>query len=148
MADSKGFKITYATLAAPAEEVHVAFETAARELQGALGETHPIWIDGEPELSGEVFEDRSPIDRRVVIGRFQKATRSQVEAAIGAAHRAFDDWGRMPWQERLTILRTAAENISSHRFELAALMSLEVGKTRFEALADAEEAADLLRYYC
>ena len=148
MADSKGFKITYATLAAPAEEVHVAFETAARELQGALGETHPIWIDGEPELSPAVFEDRSPTDRRVVVGRFQRATASQVEAALAAAHRAFGEWGRMPWQERLAILRTAAENISTHRFELAALMSLEVGKNRFEALADAEEAADLLRYYC
>lgn len=148
MADSKGFKITYATLAAPAEDVNVAFETAARELQGALGQTHPIWIDGEPELSGEVFEDRSPTDRRVVIGKFQKATSSQIVDAIGAAHRAFGEWSRMPWQERLSILRMAAENISSHRFELASLMSLEVGKNRFESLADAEEAADLLRYYC
>ncbi len=147
MPSTKGFKITYATLAEPAEEVHVAFETAANELQGALGRTHPIWIGGEPSLSEEVFENRSPTDRRVV-GSFQRASASQVEAAIGAAHRAFGEWSRMPWQERLAILRTAAENISSHRFELAALMSLEVGKNRFEALADAEEAADLLRYYC
>ncbi|MGB5343192.1 MAG: aldehyde dehydrogenase family protein [Thermoanaerobaculia bacterium] len=148
MPSTKGFKITYATLAAPAEEVHVAFETAANELQGALGQTHPIWIGGEPSLSEEVFENRSPTDRRVVVGSFQRASASQVAAAIGAAHRAFGEWSRMPWQERLSILRTAAENISSHRFELAALMSLEVGKNRFEALADAEEAADLLRYYC
>lgn len=148
MPSTKGFKITYATLAAPAEEVHVAFETAANELQGALGQAHPIWIGGEPSLSEEVFEDRSPTDRRLVVGRFQRASASQAEAAIGAAHRAFGEWSRMPWQERLSILRTAAENISLHRFELAALMSLEVGKNRFESLADAEEAADLLRYYC
>ena len=148
MTDNRGFKITYATLAAPAEEVHVAFETAAQELEGSLGQTHPLWIDGEPELSSAVFEDRSPTDRRVVVGRFQKATPEQVGKAIAAAHQAFGEWSRMPWQERLSILRTAAENISTHRFELAALMSLEVGKNRFEALADAEEAADLLRYYC
>jgi 1-pyrroline-5-carboxylate dehydrogenase len=148
MTEPKGFKITYATLAAPTEEVHVAFETAAHELQAALDETHPIWIDGQPELSPAVFEDRSPTDRRVVVGRFQRATANQVEAALAAAHRAFGEWSRMPWQERLAILRSAAENISTHRFELAALMSLEVGKNRFESLADAEEAADLLRYYC
>lgn len=148
MTDSKGFKITYATLAAPAEEVHVAFESAARKLEGALGKTHTIWFGGEPYLSGEVFEDRSPTDRRVVIGSFQKATPKQAGDAIGAAHKAFGEWSRRPWQERVGLLRVAAENISSHRFELAALMSLEVGKNRFEALADAEEAADLLRYYC
>src|SRR6266511_2152689 len=32
--------------------------------------------------------------------------------------------------------------------ERAALMSLEVGKNRLEALGDVEEAADLIRYYC
>ncbi len=148
MTDTGGFKITYATLAAPAEEVHEAFEAAARNLEGELGKTHPIWYGGEPYLSGEVFEDRSPTDGRVVVGRFQKSTPNQVGDAIATAYQAFGEWSRKPWQDRLSILRTAAENISTHRFELAALMSLEVGKNRFEALADAEEAADLLRYYC
>ncbi len=32
--------------------------------------------------------------------------------------------------------------------ELAALMSIEVGKNRLEALGDVEESADLIRYYC
>src|SRR6266568_7426658 len=42
----------------------------------------------------------------------------------------------------------AADLISDRSNELAALMSLEVGKNRLEALGDVEEAADLIRYYC
>ena len=46
------------------------------------------------------------------------------------------------------MLRAAADLISERSNELAALMSLEVGKNRLEALGDVEEAADLIRYYC
>lgn len=41
-----------------------------------------------------------------------------------------------------------AERIRARRFDLAALMSLEVGKSRLEAMGDAEESADLIEYYC
>ena len=37
--------------------------------------------------------------------------------------------------------------ISERQFDYAALMALEVGKNRLEALGDVEETADLLRYY-
>ena len=50
--------------------------------------------------------------------------------------------------ERVAVLRAAADLISERSNELAALMSLEVGKNRLEALGDVEEAADLIRYYC
>jgi 1-pyrroline-5-carboxylate dehydrogenase len=45
------------------------------------------------------------------------------------------------------VLDRAADLISERRNELAALQSLEVGKTRLEALGDVEESADLIRYY-
>ena len=44
-------------------------------------------------------------------------------------------------------MRRSADLIREERYELAALMSFEAGKNRFEALADAEESADLIRYY-
>ena len=46
---------------------------------------------------------------------------------------------RARWDRRAQIRRD--------KFELAACMSLEVGKNRLEALGDAEEAADLIDYY-
>jgi len=117
-------------------------------VRGSLGGSHPIYIAGEAHAERDEFEDRSPVESDLVIGRFQRATRADVAAALAAARKAFDPWRKLPWQERVAILRRAADGLSARRFELAALMSLEVGKTRFEALADAEEAADLIRYYC
>ncbi len=38
--------------------------------------------------------------------------------------------------------------IRQRKFELAAIMSLEVGKSRLESMGDAEESADLIDYYC
>src|SRR4030042_1178177 len=45
-------------------------------------------------------------------------------------------------------LRRAAELIDQRRFLLAATLSFEIGKNRLEALGDAQEAAELIRYYC
>src|SRR5207237_3519619 len=42
----------------------------------------------------------------------------------------------------------AAELIRERKFELAAVMSVEVGKSRLESMGDAEESADLIDYYC
>lgn len=142
------FKITYATSSSPGDEIDAAFQKAAAAAREQAGSESPMWIGGEPRESGPCFEDRSPIDRRIVIGRFQSARREDVADAIGAARHAYAGWSSTPWAERIAVLRRAADILSERRFELAALMSLEVGKNRFESLADAEEAADLIRYYC
>ena len=71
-------------------------------------------------------------------------SRTPSRAAGAAAPR----WARTPWTERVAVLRAAADLISERSNELAALMSLEAGKNRLEALGDVEEAADLIRYYC
>ncbi|MBC5827275.1 MAG: aldehyde dehydrogenase family protein, partial [Candidatus Eremiobacteraeota bacterium] len=75
------------------------------------------------------------------------ASAGQIDAAVAAAKKAQKLWANMPWQERVAIMRRAAEAIRARRFELAAVMSLEIGKNRFEALGDAEESADLIDYY-
>ncbi|MBA3496138.1 MAG: aldehyde dehydrogenase family protein, partial [Gemmatimonadales bacterium] len=92
--------------------------------------------------------DRSPIDTRLVLGRFAGATAADVDRAVVSARAAQRGWARRPWPERLGILRRAATLIRERKYELAALMSLEVGKSRLEAMGDAEESADLIDYYC
>ncbi|HEV2670059.1 MAG TPA: aldehyde dehydrogenase family protein, partial [Gemmatimonadales bacterium] len=52
------------------------------------------------------------------------------------------------WRERIATLRRAAALIRERKFELAAIMSLEVGKSRLESMGDAEESGDLIDYYC
>ena len=145
MATTPRMKITYATLSADNEELQSAFDSALA--RAALGETYPMIIGDEERRSNDTFEDRSPIDRELVIARFPTGTRTDVQDAIAAARAAYPAWRATPWRERLAILRRAADLISERQFDYAALMTLEVGKNRLEALGDVEETADLLRYY-
>ncbi len=147
MATTPRMKITYATLSADNEELQSAFDAALERARADLGRTYPMIVGGEERTSAETFEDRSPIDREVVIARFPVGTRQDVQDAVDAARAAYPAWRNTPWRERLAILRRAAELISERQFDYAALMSLEVGKNRLEALGDVEETADLLRYY-
>ena len=140
-------KITYATLSADNEELQSAFDAAVERVRGVLGQSYPMLIGGEERRSADEFEDRSPIDRDIVVARFPVGTRQDVRDAIAAARAAFPAWRDLGWRQRLEILRNAADLISERQFEYAALMAFEVGKNRLEALGDVEETADLLRYY-
>jgi 1-pyrroline-5-carboxylate dehydrogenase len=100
------------------------------------------------DYGDEPLVDRSPIDTGLVLGRFAVAGPADVDRAVTAAHEAQRGWARLPWRERLAILRRASGLIRDRKYELAALMSLEVGKSRLEAMGDAEESADLIDYYC
>jgi 1-pyrroline-5-carboxylate dehydrogenase len=147
MATTPRMKITYSTLSADNEELQSAFDAALERVRADLGHTYPMLIGGEERSSDETFEDRSPIDRDLVLARFPIGTRQDARDAIAAARGAYPGWRDTPWRDRLAIMRRAAEIISANQFENAALMSLEVGKNRLEALGDVEETADLLRYY-
>lgn len=147
MASTPTMKITYSTLSADNEELQSAFEAALERARSDLGTTYPMIIGGEERLADETFDDRSPIDREIVVARFPVGGRQDVRDAIAAARDAYPAWRDTPWRDRLAILRRAADLISQRQFDYAALMTLEVGKNRLESLGDVEETADLLRYY-
>ncbi|MCL7388287.1 MAG: aldehyde dehydrogenase family protein [Thaumarchaeota archaeon] len=131
-----------------AEDFHRKYEKALEEVSSQLGKHHPLYIGGEPVYSnaGE-FVDRSPIDTRIIIGYFQKAQREHVRKAIESAKEGFEYWGYLDWRKRVEIVRRAADIMSDEKFILAATITLENGKNRFEAMADVDEAIDYLRYY-
>jgi 1-pyrroline-5-carboxylate dehydrogenase len=140
-------KITYATLRNDNEELHEQFESGMEKARAQLGRHYPNFINGEPREGEGEFEDRSPIDDSLVLGYFAKGTRKDVKDAITAARAAFPGWRDTPWRDRVAIMLRAADLISQRQMELAALMVLEVGKNRLEALGDVEETADFFRYY-
>ncbi|HEY2952783.1 MAG TPA: aldehyde dehydrogenase family protein, partial [Verrucomicrobiae bacterium] len=74
--------------------------------------------------------------------------REHARQAIAAARAAGGVWRELGWQSRVSFLRKAAELMQRHQFELAALLCLEVGKNRFEAIAEVSESIDLILYYC
>jgi 1-pyrroline-5-carboxylate dehydrogenase len=140
-------KITYATLRADNEELHTLYEAGLDKAKGRLGAYHRNYVDGLERDGDGKFDVRSPIDTDILVGTFAKGTRADVRDAIAAARRAQPAWFRLGWERRLEILGAAAELISERQMEYGALMAIEVGKTRIEALGEVEEAADLIRYY-
>src|SRR5581483_4055495 len=140
--------ITYSAIGGNLDEIHAGFENALQRITPTFGETYYTLINGAPvKGSGTVLESRSPVDRDIVLGKFAAVETADVDAAVAAAKTAQKIWGRTPWQERVAVMHEIAEAIRARRYELAAVLSVEIGKTRFESLGDAEEAADLIDYY-
>jgi 1-pyrroline-5-carboxylate dehydrogenase len=144
----KDFRLTYATMFDPPEELHTRFEDALTDVRSRLAQEYGMIIGGQEVKAGETFDDISPIDTSLLLGKFQKGDASHAQQALKAAREAFPQWGSTPWQERVKLLRKAASNIDQRLFEIAAVITLEVGKNRMEALGDIAETADLIRYAC
>ncbi|NCF67260.1 MAG: aldehyde dehydrogenase family protein [Chloroflexi bacterium] len=144
----KHIKVTYSTLASPDPLLHEYFDEAVAEAKAGFGATFPLYINGQDRFVDETFAKVSPVDTSVVMGYFQKGSEQDANDAIAAAKAAFPAWSSRPWQERVAILRKAADLMSERLFHMGAVMSMEVGKNRLEALGDVEETADLIRYNC
>jgi 1-pyrroline-5-carboxylate dehydrogenase len=147
-ARASAFRLTYATMFDPPAELHASYDRALAATKAALGRDYPMIIGGREVRAGETFEDRSPINRAWVLGHFAKGTAQHAKDAIAAARAAFPGWSALPWPKRVALLRRAAALITRRVFDIAAADSLEVGKNRMEALADVQETADLIAYYC
>jgi 1-pyrroline-5-carboxylate dehydrogenase len=142
-------RVTYATLAAgQSDEFRRRFDEALAALAADFGFDHHHVINGEGVSGGPTFEDRNPADTRVLLGRFPVGTPEDVDHAVQSARRGYAEWSRGPWRDRVTILRRAADLMEERGFALSALVSVEAGKSRLEAMGDVTETADLVRYYC
>ncbi len=129
-------------------EFHKQYEDAVQAFRSKLGATYPIIIGGIEVKSTEgTFADTSPSDTNVTLGYFQKGTREDAKRAVEAAREAFKGWSLVDYEKRVAIFRKAADYMSERKFKLAAEMSFENGKNRYEAMADVDEAIDFLRYY-
>lgn len=130
------------------EEFHRRYEEGIRSARQEFGKTYPMVIGGKEVKSNDgVFEDTSPSDTKLVLGYFQKGSREDAKHAIESALEAFESWSKVNYAERVGLFRKTADLMSAKKFELAAEMSFENGKNRFEAIADVDEAIDFLRFY-
>jgi 1-pyrroline-5-carboxylate dehydrogenase len=140
------FKLTYATMFNPPEELHAGFDKAVARLKQNLGKEYSMIINGKDAFADEKLEDRSPVNTDWVLARMQKGTPVHAQQAVAAARAAFPKWSRTPWQQRVKLVRKAASIIEQRIFDLGAAMALEVGKNRMESLGDVQETADLMYY--
>ena len=148
MAEKKRIKITYSTLASPDPEVDRLYDEAVAAARAEDPGVLPLYINGQHVMAAESLAKISPVDLSLTMARGSAASAEDVNRAVAAARAAFPAWRRMAWQERIALLRKAADNISDNIFKIGAVLSLEVGKNRLESLGDVEESADLIRYCC
>ncbi|MCU0487782.1 MAG: aldehyde dehydrogenase family protein [Anaerolineales bacterium] len=142
------FKLTYATMFNPPPEMHDQFDQALAGVKARLGSEYGMIINNQDVFAEEKFEDRSPANTDVVLAVMQKGSEKHAQQALAAARAAYPGWSKTPWQERVALLRKAADLIDERIFMLGAAMALEVGKNRMESLGDVAETADLIRYSC
>ena len=147
--DVESFKVTYSTMDADRlKEFHQQFDLALTKVKNETGNDHQNWVNGEKLESESSLEKYCPTDHSLILGKFSQASKLQTDTAIQAAQDAFVAWNLIGWEKRCELLLKAAEIIRERRYYLSAVMSLEVGKNRLEAMGDTEESADLIRYYC
>lgn len=136
-------------------QFHDRYERALEAARSEFGiKKYPMVIGGRQVMTARTVPHVSPIDTRIVLGHMPAGTAAHARQAIASAKKAFEGeegeeagWGKSAWQERVKIFQKAAGIMSERKFELAAWVSYENGKNRYEAIGDVDEAIDFVRYY-
>jgi acyl-CoA reductase-like NAD-dependent aldehyde dehydrogenase len=117
---------------------------------GSLEKPVQMLVDGSwvPSISGSYFEVYNP-GTGEVIARVPKADERDVDLAVTAARRAFEDerWRKLSGAERAIVLWRTADLIAAHADELAALESLDLGIPVSQARGMVAEAMNQFRYF-
>lgn len=142
------FKLTYATMFDPPEELHTRFEAAMARTRAALGAQHALYLAGVDTKTRALFAKRNPADTDELLGQFAAGSAADADAALRAAHQAARPWRRTATSVRLQLLRRVGQLLEERVYDIAAALTLEVGKNRLEALGEAQEAAEFFATYC
>lgn len=122
-----------------------------------MTDTRPPNFDGRALIGGQrvaaqdgqTFDDRSPVDGRV-IAQVARCGAADIDAAVAAARAAFESrrWAAQPPAQRKRVLVKLAELLLEHRDELALTECLDMGKPlRFARSVDVAGAANCIRWY-
>ena len=106
----------------------------------------PLVIGGEDVTTGNVREAVMPHDKDHVLADVHQGGAAEVERAVKAAADAWEDWHRVPWEERAAVFLRAAELLAGPwRDTLNAATMLGQSKTAHQAEIDA--ACELIDFW-
>jgi 1-pyrroline-5-carboxylate dehydrogenase len=126
---------------------HTEFERHLLAARAADPEPWPHVIGGRPHHEGPVFRRVDPSRIERLASCAHAAEHDTVALAVEAARGACGKWRRAPYAERLARLAAVARAVSERHLEIAAVMSLETGKNRTEAIVEVQEAIELIETY-
>src|SRR5687768_10471955 len=101
-----------------------------------------VWA---PARSGRELEVESPYTGQT-IGSVPDSSRDDVDDIVQAAAAAWPAWAATPVKERVRPLQRFAEIVTRKADELAALVALESGKTRDEALGGIQRGLEVVEF--
>lgn len=127
---------------------HDQYEQAISDVKSEFGRQYPLIIGSKKIKTKSKFTHRSPVDSRIALGYFPRSSPEDTRNAIKAARNSFKVWRKYDYKKRIEICGAAGDILSRRKFELAAWLSYENGKNRYEAMGDVDEAIDFIRYYC
>jgi aminomuconate-semialdehyde/2-hydroxymuconate-6-semialdehyde dehydrogenase len=86
------------------------------------------FIDGEFVATSKTFDNRAPVDNRL-LGRVHEAGAAEVDAAVRAARAALNgEWGRMSVARRVELLHAVADEIGRRFDDFLAAEMADTGK--------------------
>lgn len=129
------------------DENRSAMQQAIADVRDEFGQTYPLVIDGKSSESRSTLSSRNPSQTKEIVGHVAAASADQSADAVDAAQRTFPQWAAMETSNRCEYVELIAAEIRERRFELAAWVCLEVGKTWEDADKEVAEAIDFCMYY-
>ena len=107
-----------------------------------------LFIGGEwrPSTGGTTFDVENPATSETV-ATVSSANAEDARLALDAAVNAQEAWAATPARDRAEILRRGFELVVERRAQLAALITLEMGKPYTEALGEVTYGGEFLRWF-
>jgi len=105
-----------------------------------------VWIGGREKPGASTFEVINPADQEVLVA-VGDATAADALAALDAACAVQEQWAATPARERGEVLRSVFETIIAQADDIAALMTLEMGKVVAESVGEVRYGAEFFRWF-
>lgn len=105
-----------------------------------------LWIGGEERKASSTFNVLDPSDDQVLVAVGDAGAEDAI-AALDAAAAVQDEWAATPARKRGEILRSVFETITERADDIAALMTLEMGKVFAESKGEVTYGAEFFRWF-
>jgi malonate-semialdehyde dehydrogenase (acetylating)/methylmalonate-semialdehyde dehydrogenase len=127
--------------------VNIAAEHPAQAAQGVR--TAKLLIDGEfVESKSTEWRDIVNPATQEVIGRVPFATTEEVNAAVAAAHKAFQTWRTTPLGARMRLMLKFQDLVRQNMKRVAQTLTAEQGKTLPDAEGDIFRGLEVVEHAC
>lgn len=128
------------------QEFASALEALDHKIKSAGLRAVPL-IDGKVNNSSKTLKSLDPSSPKISLGDVELANEQHVAAALESLKKGAPKWRDTKFSERARLVREVGTRIRARKFEFAALLVREAGKTWREADGDVAEAIDFCEYY-